>query len=207
MTGVSADQIAFFRNNDAGCAFAAYAARAPNEFGWFHQVLAVDSATIDGAIRRAISDSKISTQSLIFPTVQDIEALLRLIETFIQCEELVVGQDVQYDGFRCIGFRVHVGSDISWVSGFGPYTFFPKTRQAPHTEIIFRTKIRPAYDWVMKEAPAGVIHLADMEMRGLSNEDFRRMWRSSHERTAHIIGHEPNLLSAAKTTFSIPNGV
>lgn len=56
----------------------------------------------------------------------------------------------------------------------------------------------------MKEAPDGVIHLADMDMKGMSENKFKALWYGSLDRAEEVIGHRPDLRSAAKTTFAVP---
>jgi hypothetical protein len=199
-------QIKFFRNNLAGCSFAAYAARDPRKFGWSYQVIDANAAEIDGAVRQASDDPAISTLSLVFRDCEDVRRLLGLIEVLQDCRTVILGQDIVYGSYRCLGFRARIDKFESWISGFGPFSFFPKTRQSPHTEVTMRVKPRPAYDRVMKKAPDGVIHLADMDMLGIAEEHFKALWRSSFERVASLLGHKPDLRSAAKTTFTLPLG-
>ena len=188
----------------AGCAFAAMAASSNERFGWQQYVLPIDTKQIDLAIESAIETEAISTASLIFPEVVDLKTLLHLIGRLAESKYVFVGQDTEYEGFRCLGLRVSVGANVSWVSGFGPFSFLPRTRQAPYTELAFRAKPRPSYKWIMKDAPEGVIHLADMYMLGLPRAMFQELWERSFERTAQLLGHRPDLRSAAKTTFAIP---
>lgn len=72
------------------------------------------------------------------------------------------------------------------------------------TELTFRTKARPQYKKVMKEAPPGVLHLADMDMKGMGENKFKSLWFGSFDNTEKILGHKPDLRSAAKTTFAVP---
>jgi len=200
---VTRTQLKFFRENKAGCGFAAVAARNPRKYGWMHNVTAPDADAVDQAIERAIADDRTSTLSLIFKDCKSLEQLRDLVGLLQRCRHIFLGQDVVYEGFRCLGFRVRVDDLESWASGFGPFAFFPKTRQAPYTELIFRVKPRPAYKTVMKEAPEGVIHLADLDMLGVPRNEFNKLWNASHEKTASILGHKPDLKSAAKTTFAL----
>lgn len=197
-------QLEFFKANRSGCAFAAVAARDPEHYGWFYQTVNLEAKAIDNQIKVAIDTPQVSTMSLIFTDTNSPDALLALIKTFQQCDYVFLEQNILYEGYRCLGFRVRVGELTSWVSGFGNFEFFPPTRRTPYTEIIFRVKRRPDYKKVMKKTLAHIIHLADMYMLGIADNVFRQLWRSSLERTAKIIGHKPDLRSAAKTTFAIP---
>jgi hypothetical protein len=105
---------------------------------------------------------------------------------------------------RFVRLRARVGADVSWVSGFGPFDFLPRTRQAPHCELTIRVKPRPLYKWYFKDPLEGVIHLADLNMRGLSEQNLVKLWVASFVTTKKVLGHSPDEESAAKTTFVIP---
>lgn len=197
-------QMDFFRNNGTGCAFAAYAARNPEKYGWHQEVVPADAGSVDRAAEAAVASDKVSMVSLIFPEVVSEGGLLAFIAELRRCSQLKLELDLPYEDSRCLGFRAHIGPYLSWVTGFGPFEFFPPTRRAPSVELTFRVKPRPNYKWVMKEAPAGVLHLADLDMLGMAEAVLRSMWNSSLARTRGILGHEPDLRSAAKTTFSVP---
>ncbi|EHH2868146.1 hypothetical protein J7076_004804, partial [Vibrio parahaemolyticus] len=93
---------------------------------------------------------------------------------------------------------------VSWVTGFGPFSFFPETRQAPFTEISFRIKPKPQYDYELKESPEDVLHLAHMDIKNVGEKTFKKYWDSSLKNTEKRLGHKPDFISAAKTSFSIP---
>lgn len=114
---------------------------------------------------------------------------------------------MEFKGSRCLGLRVRVGVLESWVSGFGPFDFLPVTRRSPYTEVAFRVKARPKYELILKPAPENVIHLADLDLLGVTNAAFRTLWQASLDRTARMLGHAPDLRSAAKTTYAIPSSV
>ena len=201
-------QLEFFCQSKAGCAFAAFAAGNPIKYGWIHNILkAVDASAIDTEIEQAINLQEVTTLSLIFPDVDSLEELLQLIRVIANSQYMFLEQDVIFDGYRCLGFRVRVGQLLSWVSGFGNFGCFPKTRQTVYTEIIFRVKPRPNYARVMKKSLPSVIHLADMNMLGIGDAIFKKMWYMSLERTQKLLGHSPDVRSAAKTTFAIPSNI
>jgi hypothetical protein len=202
--GVIARQTQFYRDNKAGCGFAAFAARNPGKFRWSQRICAPAALEVDEIIRGSISDEAVATLSVIFPAVRtedDLKALLLELRT---SQILSLELNILTENRRCVGYRAKVEPFVSWVSGFGPFEFFPKTRQAPYVELAMRVKPRPPYETVMKEAPEGVIHLADMNMQGMPENDFKRLWGGTMRRTAKLLGHEPDLESAAKTTFVIP---
>lgn len=201
------NQLQFYREGRAGCLFAAHAAIDPAKYGWRLCVVDPTVAGVESPLREAIASPTISTSSLIFPTVRtwsDLKALLTMLRT---CPSFFVGQSIEVMGTVCLGYRVRIGDLTSWVTGFGPFEFLPATRRSPYTEIALRTKPRPNYRVVMKEAPEGVIHLADMDMLAMSRDKFTSLWDGSFENTAKVLGHKPDLRSAAKTTFAVPIAV
>jgi hypothetical protein len=197
-------QLEFYRKGGAGCLFAAHAASDPKKFDWRLTISHVDAAQITAIAQEAIYEPHISTQSIIFPTVVQAEDLLKLLSVLSEALPFSLGMQEQFKRMMCLGFRVKVGDEQSWVAGFGNFRFLPKTRQAVFTEVVFRSKSRPKYDHVMKEAPPGTIHVADMDMKGMSENKFKSLWYGSFDRTEKLLGHKPDLRSAAKTTYAVP---
>lgn len=201
-------QLKYFQNGKAGCVFAAIAARDPKGHGWYHYCVSAQSDEVDKTIEVAIVDERVSTCSLVFADVTKQEKLIRLINELQNCRSMFLEQKVLYDNYWCLGFRVRLPNEtVSWVSGFGKFDFFPKTRRAPYSEITFRVKPRPPYQEVMKPAPRGIVHLADMKMKIKKRQVFQDCWNQSFVNTEKILGHKPDLRSAAKTTFSVPSGL
>ena len=193
----------FFARNRSGCAFAAYAAKRPKKYGWLSVITEVDAGNISETLGAAINDPDVQALSMIFPNVETVSGLIDLINACLDTGSFIDEGDDE-SGMRFVRLRAQVGGDRSWVSGFGPFEFLPKTRQAPHCELAIRVKPRPAYNWSFKETPAGIIHLADLDMKGLSDRNLWKLWGASFETTKNILGHTPDDESAAKTTFVIP---
>lgn len=128
------------------------------------------------------------------------ELLLLLKDTL----HITLEQEDEFADSVCLGYRIQVGEVKSWVTGFGSFDFLPKTRQAVFTAITFRSKPRPVYKHVMKESPEGVVHLADMDMKGMNENRFKSLWYGSFDATELILCHKPDMRSAAKTTFAVP---
>lgn len=198
-------QLAFYQSGGAGCLFLAHAARNPAKYGW--ELRVVENNTVkelSEIIQESIASNWISTQSIIFPRVDSYPGFKSFLRDLQTVPEVVLEQSEEFNDYICLGYRIKIGQYLSWVTGFGPFGFLPKTRQAPYTEITFRTKPRPDYKVVMKEAPKNVLHLADMDMKGMKKAKFQAMWTGSFTNTEKVLGHKPDLCSAAKTTFSIP---
>lgn len=201
-------QLRFLREKKAGCLFAATAARDPLKYGWHHEVLASPSARrIDDLIRAAIRSSEATTLSIVLPTVASAEDLVRLIRTLVACRKLVLELRENFRAMTCFGFRARVGRLRSYVTGFADLPFMPKTRRTPFAEITMRVKPRPNYEFVFKEAPPGVIHLADLDMKGMRRGRLWALWRNSFVETEGVLGAKPDLRSAARTTFALPMAI
>jgi len=196
-------QRSFFSRNRAGCAFAAYAAKRPSKYGWRSVVLVPTVDKIAHELAGAIADPGVQALSLIFPDIQSTSDLIELVGTCLETG-LFLDEATDTESARLVRLRAKVCSDLSWVTGFGPFEFLPKTRQAPFVELSIRVKPRPNYDWHFKPPVDGIIHLADLDMKGLSEKNLWKLWGASFETTKKILGHPPDEESAAKTTFAIP---
>ncbi len=158
---------------------------------------------IDDIILEAVSNDDVSTLSLIFPDVCTEGDLNELIPS-LNREVIFLHEILDVNSNRCYRFRAHVGDDVSYISGFAPFTTMPVTRRAGVTSIVIRVGPRPAYTWYLKEPEAGVVHVADMDMMGLPDRKLKGMWNISFLKTAGLLGHKPDEESAAKTTFVVP---
>jgi hypothetical protein len=196
-------QRAFFRKNKAGCAFAAYAAKGVGKYGWEVVVLPVSAAAIGEELTKAIGDPGVQALSMIFPDVSSASGIKDLVSACVDSGHFVE-QGHNTESTKHVRLRAYVGSDVSWVTGFGPFDFLPPTRRAQYCELTIRVKPRPAYDWYFKEPQEGIIHLADLDMRGLRCEQLWKLWGVSFATTKRILGHAPDEESAAKTTFVLP---
>lgn len=201
---IIADQLEFFMRNGSGCAFAAQAARDPNRYEWGHLVVpTADLGKIDELLVSAIADNSISTLAMIFPEVRSDEELDNFIPKLVT-EHITLNEIYDTENNRCFRFRAKINEEQSYISGFGPFEYMPITRRSPHTSIVLRVKPRPPYTWHLKPPVEGIIHVADMDMKGLSNRTLGRMWNNSFFRTAGLLGKKPDEESAAKTTFVVP---
>jgi len=197
-------QLDFYRRGGAGCLFAAHAAGDANKYGWRMSVESVDKASIEARVASAIAAPNVSLQSIIFPSIVTDDHLLDLLAVLNDSSSFLLELTGRVEESVCLGYRVKIDDAVSWVTGFGSFDFFPETRQATFVEIVFRTKPRPDYATVMKEAPVGVLHLADLEMKGMGKNKFMSLWYGSLDNTEKVLGCKPDLRSAAKTTFAIP---
>jgi hypothetical protein len=198
------NQLRFFIAKRAGCLFAAFAARNPSKYGWVHRITPARRDSIDRAIRQAIAEPGTTTLSLVFPDVSEDDRFLEFIETLKQCSALRLESTEEILGSVCLGFRVRVGEQKSYVTGFGNFPFLPATRRSPFVELTMRVKPRPDFSFVFKEAPQDVIHLADLDMLGMPLERMKKLWNNSFVQTRRILQAAPDVRSAARTTYSLP---
>lgn len=199
------EQLEFFLRNRSGCAFAAVAARDAQHYEWQHEVIrAGEYAEIDGVIAQSVAAPEVSTLSILLPDITEPEELDLLLPELVG-ENLYLHEVFNTEHNACFRFRAKVGDEESYVSGFGPFEWMPSTRQTPHTALVMRVAPRPEYDWHLKEPDEGLVHVADMDMKGLSDRALEKMWRNSFIRTRGLLGKKPDEESAAKTTFVIPH--
>lgn len=200
---IKSTQMDWYKSHKCGCSFAALAAKDPDKYGW-KQIVTPDKITnieLDAIIDKCFNDDTITTVSLIFPnmtTIKDIKDLMAFMCTTSRC---IYGSI--YDGeFTYEELRFKHNDDIAWVSGFAPLECLPKTRQAPYTELAFRCSPKPTFDYVLKETPKHILHLADLDLLGISDAVFRSLWASSFKITKKLLGRKPTRLEAAKTTYA-----
>ncbi len=197
-------QLEFFSQRKAGCLFAAIAAGDPGHYGWRFRVLETDVNAIDGSITEAIDDPAVTTLSLLFPHLSTVDSFLDFVGSLKESKMLILDEQAECQGMICLGFRARIGELRSYVTGFGDFPFLPMTRRAPSVELTMRVKPRPPYEFVLKESPKDIVHLADLDMLGFSREKLEALWDGSFVQTKRVLGADPDLRSAAKTTFCIP---
>ena len=198
------EHLDFFTKNASGCAFAAHAARDAQHFGWGLTIIRRhELADIDSRLQVLIEDPNTSTLSVLFPDVQTDDELDALLPA-INGKVLFLHEKLDTLTNRCYRYRAHIHGEVSYVSGFGPFSYMPVTRRTLITALVIRVAARPVYDWHLKEPTPGILHVADMDMKGMPDRTLKRMWNNSFLRTAGLLGHKPDEESAAKTTFVVP---
>ena len=87
--------------------------------------------------------------------------------------------------------------------GFGPHDSFAKTRQAPYTEIVIPVKPKPDNTYRRHSQDKESAHVADQHI-DLDEKVMDRLWENTYKKTRIVLGHEPDVFSGARTTFTIP---
>ncbi|MDQ3098260.1 MAG: hypothetical protein M3Q44_00750 [bacterium] len=197
-----------------GCVFAqAIAANAPDR-GWVGAVVnqpvikiaePEQLQAIEAKIQAAIADPETQVQSLLFPQVTSEQDLVDLVRAVSQVPSVYIARQGHYDEFSTVALRIAINEDqvLSWLMGFGPFEFFPNTRQAPVTEIAIRVKPKPDEIFHRLNQDREAAHLADTPIY-MEERVAEGLWQATYERTRNILGGEPDMFSAAKVTFSVP---
>lgn len=200
-----------------GCIFALLAARERKDYGWNQLIITDDVKTIGSnktliyinkSIQKAIDDPKCEVLSLLFSKINTYIDLVKLIRSLLEIESIFLSNEEIIGSQVVLSLRTPINSMevLAWLMAFGPFDSFPVTRQSPITEIAIRVKPKPAEQFYRLTKGDGDAHLADLPIphREMVTE---RIWDNTYKRTRLILGKEPDVFSAAKTTFTLPKDV
>ncbi len=202
-------QLDWHRRGQSGCLFARLASGNAISFGWEHLVVASDNAPevlsqLDDHMRARMSDSQSQIMSLVWPRVQTAHQAVRLLRELPKWTHFWLERDVERGGLLCLQARYPIGGGAqAWVMAFGPFDFLPNTRRAPLFELVVRIKRKPEKIFHRLNQDYAVAHLADLPLR-MSEGHWEHRWQSTMRRTRAILGDEPDEVSAAKSTISVP---
>lgn len=197
-----------------GCVFAQHIARRATNYGWIHHVVEESAQRIEqedirediaARIEQAIADPECQLISFLFPEVTNTSGLMCLIRALMNVRNIDVEALEEYNEFQTIRLRVDVtGTGVmSWLMTFAPFEFYPNTRQAPVTELVIRVKPQPEEFFEMNSYTPDTAHIADTPFE-MEREQSLKTWDATFKNTKEVLGKKPDLISAAKTTFSVP---
>ncbi|MCA9382413.1 hypothetical protein KC660_03340 [Candidatus Dojkabacteria bacterium] len=193
-----------------GCIFSQVIAQSPSEFDWqasvVHNLNDNSGREIDILVNQAIENPAIRLLSIIFPSVLTDEDLTKLVEILsYETTSILLLNDESLNDFVALAFRVALENDevLAWVMGFGPHESFAKTRQSPYTEIVIPVKPKPDDTYHRHNNDKRSAHVADQHI-DLDDKVMDRLWENTYKKTRKVLGHEPDLFSGARTTFTIP---
>ena len=193
-----------------GCIFSQVIAQSPFEHDWQASVINdLDEKTaqeIDTLVGQAIENPTVRLLSIIFPSVKTPEDITRLVEILAyESTSFLLLNDELLNGLIALAFRVALDDDevLAWVMGFGPHDSFAKTRQSPYTEIVIPVKPKPDDTYHKHNQDKTSAHVADQHIN-LEEKVMDRLWENTYKKTRKVLGHEPNVFSGARTTFTIP---
>lgn len=200
-----------------GCIFALLSARKAQEVGWENFVITKNIRTIENdntktlihkKIEHAIRNPKCEILSLLFSNINSDADLVKLIKQLLKVESILLVDEQAIDKMVTLSLRVPLNKDgvLSWLMSFGPYDYFPQTRQSPITEIVIRVKKKPDRQFHRLNNDKEAAHLADLPLE-YTDSIMEKIWENTLKRTRIILGGEPNIFSAAKTTFTLPQKV
>ena len=169
----------YIKRGHTGCVFATIMARNPDKVGWV-RIFNPDKLVIP-------NDAYIV--SYIFEGKTQEEVRKWAIDN---------GMYEEPTSDNTTGLRYDGEESPSWVQYFGPDSHV-KTRQAPVAELLFCVSISRNY--YKKVGIKGVLHLAHASVEHIKEKSLDRIWNSCFTQTKKILGHEPTIAEAAKTTF------
>lgn len=191
---VTQQQRGWHRQGGNGCVFARLAARRGENAGWHAHIAQDPQAQLAAALR----DPSCEVLSLLFPLVTTPEALIDL------CRQFTVERAECHGELTTVSLRARVDGDImAWIMGFGPFDFLPATRRAPVTELVLRTKTKPGWLYAKHSHDRDVAHVADIPLQ-LPEACWDPLWDATHAATRKRLQKEPDVFSAARTTFTVP---
>lgn len=91
-------QLEFYRKGKAGCLFLAHAAGNPAEYDWRLSVCTPESEEIEKLVQSAVALPKVSTQSIIFPSVMEADDLIHLFRVLRGMPSFSLGQKKRFKG-------------------------------------------------------------------------------------------------------------
>lgn len=195
-----------------GCIFALLAAREErtpwNKYVFCEDLARLNSQStvkkIDVLIQQAIEDDACEIISLLFPQITSFEEIAELILILSKTDSIFISNKEEIEDKITISLRVEIASEIlSWVMAFADLGSFPITRKSPITEVTIRVKPKPEEQFYRLTPSEKEAHLADLTIP-YETKIAERIWDNTLNRTRLILGEEPNIFSAAKTTFTLP---
>lgn len=195
------------REGKNGCLFAQIAARKAEHVGWQRLSLGPDDS-VSEPLARALADPECQLLSLSFPFVNTPELLLAWVRRLISAPGLILSHLEVVDERVALSLRTVVapGPVLAWIMGFGPFDFFPATRQAPETELVIRTREKPEWLYEKHSHDRLAAHVADTPL-GLDERAWPSLWDATHEHTRSLLGGPTDVFSAARTTLCLPTAL
>ncbi|HSW90343.1 MAG TPA: hypothetical protein VLH19_05760 [Patescibacteria group bacterium] len=191
-----------------GCTFSQVVAQAPDVYHWQASLVSeIDCHTsekIDQTVTSAANDPTIRLLSLVFPSVKserDLKSLLRVLT--LETNTVFLDHSEQVDDHVALSFRFLLeNQSLAWIMGFGPYDFFAETRRSPYIELVIPVKPKPDDTYFRHNQDKSTAHVADQHLN-LSEKVLDQLWHNTFRKTRKVLGHEPNVFSGARTTFTV----
>lgn len=204
-------QADWHRQGQNGCLFAKVLNSARPTYGWETAVMPPGTVEevarwVEEHVRAGIDTDETRIVSLVFPWLTadvDLAALLRRLAGLPGWS--VAPMDPGEDPVR-LAARVALcdGEVDSWVLGFGPFAFLPRTRRAPFTEIVIPVKPKVPGQHRMDDDMRRS-HLADVPVPALLDPKFEGLVASTGDHRRFVLGGAEDERAKAKVTYAIPS--
>jgi hypothetical protein len=215
-TALATAQRSWHGTGQNGCVFARIVALSPDAH-WDTLVVAEppDRLTAAGLhwIEQEIQDCGAVPDrqlvSVLFPLVTSATEAVAVIGRLAAGTGFWLDQDLSTRTERRLRLRYPVPAEAAapvqaWVMAFGPFPFMPNTRRAPYFELVFRLRAKPDGLFHRNNPDPEVAHLADVPLT-MPDHHWEHRWRSTLRRTRMVLAAEPDELTAAKMTLSVPH--
>lgn len=196
-----------------GCQFARLVAVEADTMGWNYTVVETPGAEVDpesarqvgAAVGEVTNDPDVEVNSLLFPEVRDAKGAVAAIGALIDNGDFWLERNEVADGLLRLNLRYPINDEQvqAWIMAFGPFDFLPNTRQAPYFELAIRVKPKPPKIFHRLNQDGSAAHLADVPLQ-MADAYWETRFDSTLRRTRHILGGEPDDVSAAKATLAVP---
>jgi hypothetical protein len=206
---IALEQSTWHKKGNNGCIFSQIIAQSPEDYAWQSSIVSElsnhSAEEIDYLVKQAIENPTVRLLSLIFPSVTTQEELVKLVEILAyESSSILLLNDESLNGLAALAFRTSLEDDtvLAWIMGFGPHETFAKTRQAPYTELVIPVKPKPDNTYHRHNQDKSTAHVADQHI-DLDDKVLDRLWHNTFTKTRKVLGHEPDVFSGARTTFTI----
>jgi hypothetical protein len=194
-----------------GCQFARLAALAAHALSWHYLVAAVaepiaaEFGVITSQLELAERDQGCEILSILFPAVTSPRQAVNIIYDFATQRGFWLERvSLDEDHLRLhLRYTLPGPKSAAWIMAFAPFDFMPNSRRSPYFELAIRVKPKPSEIFHRINSDRAVAHLADAPLT-MPAKHWEDRWQSTLKRTRMILGHEPNQISAAKATLTVP---
>jgi hypothetical protein len=194
-----------------GCMFARLAALQAANLRWVYLVsTGTDpraAALIRDEVQETVKEPDSQVLSILMPKVRSAPDAIAAIRSLTSQSPFWMERDETVGDYHQQYVRCSINDNgqylDAWVMAFGPFAFMPNTRRGPYFELAIRIKMKPTCLFHRLNQDRNIAHLADVPLE-MSGNHWEHRWTSTLRRTRMILGGEPNEISAAKATFSVP---
>lgn len=198
----------WFQRGQTGCVFARIAAFQPSDQWPYLVETEPESTDWEARLEAKLIEMEMRHESqvisVLFPLCQTLANFWNILERLMHNGVLWQDQVTHHDGGTTLEIRRSLkGGVTAWVMAFGPHNQLPATRQSPYFEFAYRAKPKPEKLYRKLNHDRDIAHLADYPL-DMSERHWDHRWQTTEARTRKILGSEPDYISAAKSTLTLP---